>query len=135
MDRNVLIAEQSSSDAICHRKCDTRIQERPLENSAFMLAMYPQQSPCILLKFQSVTKKPNKTLLQTKHTRNKSLDILSTMYPKLPPQNYIEQTNGSVSVMNVNAATSLWSLGGLSFCSYIKTPSNFRFSKLSILSQ
>lgn len=28
-----------------------------------------------------------------------------------------------------------WSLEGLSFCSYIKTSSNFRFSKLRILSQ
>lgn len=84
MDRNVLNAEQSSSDAICPRKCDTRTQKRPLENSAFMLAMYPQQCPCVLLKFQSVTKNPNKTLLQTKHMRNKSSGIFPTVYPKLP---------------------------------------------------
>lgn len=48
-------------------------------------ALYLQQSSCILLEFQSVTKKnPNKTLLQIKHMRNKSLDILPTMNPKLP---------------------------------------------------
>lgn len=107
------------------------------EATGEQLAMYPQQSSCILWKMQSVTIKPNKTLLLIKHRRNKSLDILPTIHPKIAtkPQNYIEQMNGSAAVLSMNPATSLWSSVGLSLCFYIKTPSNFRFSKQRILSQ
>lgn len=106
------------------------------EATGEQLDTYPQQSPCLLLKFQSVTKNLTK-LYPRLNRREISLWIFPHQVPRIAtkPQKHIEGMNGSVPVLSMSAATSLWSLPGLSFCSYIKTPSNFRFSKLRILSE
>lgn len=61
------------------------------EATGEQLAMYLQQSSCIILNFQSVTKRPNKTPLQIKQMRKvfrySPHHVLKT---GTKPQNYIE---------------------------------------------